>query len=46
MSRIEKRFAALKAEGRAGLVAYLTAGDPTSRPRRASSRASPPPAPT
>jgi tryptophan synthase alpha chain len=28
MSRIEKRFAALKKEGRAGLVAYLTAGDP------------------
>ncbi|MFI4949195.1 MAG: tryptophan synthase subunit alpha [Alphaproteobacteria bacterium] len=28
MSRIEKRFAALKAEGHAGLVAYLTAGDP------------------
>ncbi|HYM73446.1 MAG TPA: tryptophan synthase subunit alpha [Stellaceae bacterium] len=28
MSRIERRFAALKAEGRAGLVAYLTAGDP------------------
>jgi tryptophan synthase alpha chain len=28
MSRIEKRFDALKAEGRAGLVAYLTAGDP------------------
>ena len=28
MSRIEKRFAALKAEGRAGLVAYLVAGDP------------------
>lgn len=28
MSRIQKRFAALKAEGRAGLVAYLTAGDP------------------
>lgn len=28
MSRIEKRFAALQAEGRAGLVAYLTAGDP------------------
>jgi tryptophan synthase alpha chain len=26
--RIEKRFAALKAEGRAGFVAYLTAGDP------------------
>jgi tryptophan synthase alpha chain len=28
MSRIEHRFAALRAEGRAGLVAYLTAGDP------------------
>jgi tryptophan synthase alpha chain len=28
MSRIEKRFATLKQEGRAGLVAYLTAGDP------------------
>jgi tryptophan synthase alpha chain len=28
MSRIEKRFAALKAEDRAGFVAYLTAGDP------------------
>ena len=28
MSRIEKRFAALRAEGRAGLVAYLIAGDP------------------
>jgi tryptophan synthase alpha chain len=28
MSRIKKRFAALKAEGRAGLIAYLTAGDP------------------
>jgi tryptophan synthase alpha chain len=28
VSRIEKRFAALKAEGRAGFVAYLTAGDP------------------
>ncbi len=28
MSRIEKRFAKLKAEGRAGFVAYLTAGDP------------------
>jgi tryptophan synthase alpha chain len=28
VGRIEKRFAALKAEGRAGLVAYLTAGDP------------------
>jgi tryptophan synthase alpha chain len=28
VSRIERRFAALKAEGRAGFVAYLTAGDP------------------
>jgi tryptophan synthase alpha chain len=28
MSRIERRFAALRAEGRAGLVAYLVAGDP------------------
>jgi tryptophan synthase alpha chain len=28
VSRIEKRFAALKKEGRAGLIAYLTAGDP------------------
>ena len=28
MSRIEKRFAQLKEEGRAGLVIYLTAGDP------------------
>jgi tryptophan synthase alpha chain len=28
MSRIEKRFAALRAEGQAGLVVYLTAGDP------------------
>ena len=28
MSRIERRFAALRAEGRAGLVIYLTAGDP------------------
>ncbi len=28
MSRIKQRFAALRAEGRAGLVAYLTAGDP------------------
>jgi len=26
--RIERRFAALKAEGRAGLVTYLTCGDP------------------
>src|SRR5690349_17408071 len=28
MSRIEKRFAQLRREGRAGLVAYLSAGDP------------------
>src|SRR5256885_12076017 len=28
MSRIERRFAQLKREGRAGLVIYLTAGDP------------------
>lgn len=28
MSRIEKRFAALQAEGRAGLVTFITAGDP------------------
>jgi tryptophan synthase alpha chain len=28
VSRIEKRFAALRGEGRAGLVTYLTAGDP------------------
>ncbi|HEX9536031.1 MAG TPA: tryptophan synthase subunit alpha, partial [Stellaceae bacterium] len=26
--RIERRFAALREEGRAGLVTYLTAGDP------------------
>ena len=28
MSRIERRFAALKAEGRAGLITFVTAGDP------------------
>jgi tryptophan synthase alpha chain len=28
VSRIERRFARLRAEGRAGLVIYLTAGDP------------------
>jgi tryptophan synthase alpha chain len=28
VSRIAKRFAALRAEGRSGLVTYLTAGDP------------------
>jgi tryptophan synthase alpha chain len=30
MSRIEKRFGALRGAGRAGLVVYLTAGDPDS----------------
>jgi tryptophan synthase alpha chain len=29
MSRITKRFAQLKADKRAGLIAYITAGDPT-----------------
>jgi tryptophan synthase alpha chain len=28
VSRIERRFAAMRAEGRAGLITYLTAGDP------------------
>ena len=28
MSRIKRRFAELRKEGRAGLVTYLTAGDP------------------
>lgn len=28
MSRIDARFAALKAEGRAGLITFITAGDP------------------
>src|SRR5437868_14578825 len=28
VSRIDRRFAALREEGRAGLVTYLTAGDP------------------
>ena len=27
-SRIDRRFAALKKEGRAGLVTFVTAGDP------------------
>jgi tryptophan synthase alpha subunit len=31
VSRIERRFAQLKQEGRAGLVIYLMAGDPGSR---------------
>ena len=29
VSRIERRFAQLREEGRAGLVIYLTAGDPS-----------------
>ena len=28
MTRIDKRFAALRREGRAGLVTFITAGDP------------------
>ena len=28
MTRIDKRFAELKREGRAGLVTFMTAGDP------------------
>src|ERR1700741_2029514 len=28
VSRVERRFAALREEGRAGLITYLTAGDP------------------
>ena len=40
MSRIAARFADLKAEGRAGLVTYLTCGDPDRATlRRRSSRA-------
>ena len=27
-TRIDRRFAALKREGRAGLIAFVTAGDP------------------
>jgi len=33
-SRIEKRFAALKAEGRGALVAFVTAGDPDQKTAR------------
>jgi len=33
--RIERRFAALRAEGRAGLVAFVTAGDPDAETSRA-----------
>jgi tryptophan synthase alpha chain len=28
MSRIDRRFAALKAAGRTGLIPFVTAGDP------------------
>ena len=35
MTRIERRFAKLRAEGRAGLVIYLTAGDPDPETSRA-----------
>jgi tryptophan synthase alpha chain len=31
LSRIEQRFAALKREGRAGLITYLTCGDPDAK---------------
>ena len=45
-TRIDRRFAALKAEGRPALVTFVTAGDPDSRPRRRSCSACPKPAPT
>jgi tryptophan synthase alpha subunit len=32
-TRIERRFADLKAEGRAGLVIFVTAATPITRPR-------------
>ena len=35
MTRIDKRFAQLKAEGRAGFVAFITAGDPDQETTRA-----------
>ncbi|MDA0676307.1 MAG: tryptophan synthase subunit alpha, partial [Proteobacteria bacterium] len=34
-TRIDRRFAALKAEGRAGLVTFVTAGDPDEATSRA-----------
>jgi len=43
MSRLEQRFAELKAEGRSALVTFVTAGDP---PRCRSSRACRQPVPT
>ncbi len=33
MTRIATRFAELAAEGRPGLVTFITAGDPDGRPR-------------
>lgn len=41
MSRIEKRFADLKKEGRKGLVTFITAGDPDAEVSRAILRALP-----
>ena len=40
-SRIDKRFAALKAEGRAALVTFVTAGDPDTATSLAIARALP-----
>src|ERR671938_441696 len=40
-TRIEKRFAALKAQGRAGLVTFITAGDPDAETSLAIARALP-----
>ena len=31
MSRLESRFVALRAEGRGGLITFVTAGDPNAR---------------
>ena len=45
--RIDARFAALKAEGRAAFVAYVMAGDPDARDRADDpATACRPPAPT
>jgi tryptophan synthase alpha chain len=46
MSRPEQRFAELKAEGRAALVTFVTAGDPGYDASLRSSRACRPLAPT
>src|SRR3954462_6477256 len=40
-TRIEKRFAALQAEGRAALVTFITAGDPDAETSLAITRALP-----